>query len=342
MENIIKLDGTFIGTVKAYNEKTRELEVFIPKLMPAISEVGEMQTSPTNYSAAKINNLKFNSTVNFSPTFTVKARDMDAKLPDIGSKVRIFFLDENLELGFWYKFNPNGDYKIIEKEKYDDLYYLTINNSTTLVRSYDNVKINLPEGLDSIVLKDEANKTINVNLTSAEDTLREDINILSEIIGSPSEEFDVIDGGEVKKVKKDSSGLYAKIESLDKTINSENLDIPTKLTLPEVQTFFENWVSNKIENNYETNHKYCCYTNGASFKSLLESFDAEAIKKIITGVSENLFMSLNYSQIAASSETEIATKDGLFRTRIDTNAENPQVVVELSQNYIYFEIIIFK
>jgi len=154
------LHDYFIATVKGYNELTRELDVFIPKLMPAVPNGQESISILTNLSNQSFDNLKYNQKINTKSTIKVKAENVNEPLPDIGSHVLIYFIDGNMHMGCWKKFNQNGDYNIIENEKYENYYSLTIGNKKISVSKDDDIVIELPESFESVIVNDDKTKTI--------------------------------------------------------------------------------------------------------------------------------------------------------------------------------------
>lgn len=136
-------NGDFIGTVKNYNRTTRELDVFIPKLMPQIADGRQTIKIKTNLSNQNL--ITHNSSVSIASTITVRAYDMSEPLPDIGSKVRINFLEGNFYYGFWRKFNVNEDYKVIYREKYPKQFTLQVGDKQVEVDQDDKIVIQLPD-----------------------------------------------------------------------------------------------------------------------------------------------------------------------------------------------------
>ena len=154
-------NGDFIGTVKKYNIKTRELDVFIPKLMPQIAEGRPTIKIKTNLSNQNL--ITHNSSVSIASTITVRAYDMSEPLPDIGSKVRINFLEGNFYYGFWRKFNVNEDYKVIYREKYPKQFTLQVGDKQVEVDQDDKIVIQLPDDFKFAMYSSGAKtKVINI------------------------------------------------------------------------------------------------------------------------------------------------------------------------------------
>ena len=140
-------DDTFIGTVVKYNKDTREVAVYIPRLMPSLYD-GEA----TDYKVPTNSGLRITTTnTNISSTITktnyiwIRPRNMDDPIPDIGSKVYVTFLDDRPSMGLWWKCNINGDYTVIPEERYERQFSIDINNSPTTIYRDDTLIVNLPD-----------------------------------------------------------------------------------------------------------------------------------------------------------------------------------------------------
>lgn len=105
-----------IGTVIDFNIKNRQLAVYIPKLMQALS--------PMSY-------------------IWIDARNYDEPLPDVDSKVLINFIDGDPKSPVWEKFNYLDQNKIINDEKNKKLFTLIYKGKTITVKEND--VINLDE-----------------------------------------------------------------------------------------------------------------------------------------------------------------------------------------------------
>ena len=152
----------YIGTVYGYNRDTRELEVYIPKLMPGIAENLKDIDIKANIGAEISSNLKYDNSLKTSSTLTVSAIDTDEPLPKIGSKVRIWFIESNINLGYWTKFNPDESYEVIDEEKYKEDFYLGINDSKLTVNTMDEINIKLPYDAELIYTEKDKTKTIEI------------------------------------------------------------------------------------------------------------------------------------------------------------------------------------
>jgi len=213
--NSIGLDGTFIGTVKAYNEQTREVAVYIPKLMPAIAEDQQDLTLMTNYGNTSLD-LPYNSSVTLTSSIWVKPDDWDEPLPEPGSKVYVTFLEENPDLGMWSKFNWENSWTVIEKERYPKQFDIKIGDKTVSVNSLDNIEVELPEGYDVVLLEDNKNKKFKIiekeSIINKINNLNNNIN---NIIGH--EQTSKIDANGNIEVT-EASGLMKRVSELEKIV----------------------------------------------------------------------------------------------------------------------------
>ena len=217
-ETINNLDGRFVATVKGYNRLTRELEVFIPKLMPAIPEGQSSRTILTNLGNKNIK-IKHSDNIKLKSTIRVKAKDKDSEIPTIGSRVLVIFLDNKFELGYWEKFNMSGDYEVIDEEKYQRSFFITIGNKKFEVNRDDNIQIELPEGYKVVYNEKGKDKIIRL---SKDDEYEERIRLLETSVGIPTIEkaTRIDEKRNPYEVKISATGLYKQIEELEKRFNN--------------------------------------------------------------------------------------------------------------------------
>lgn len=221
-EIIDNLTGFFIARVVGYDKDSRELDVFIPKLMPAIPDGQKDVKIMTNLGNPNIN-VKFNESIVSTSSIRVRAQDARIPLPDINSSVIIYFLDEKFEYGFWFPFNVNNDYKVIETEKYSELSYITINDKKTIIKEFDDIRIELPEGFSVILTEDSETKVKNFKI-SQDQSLVAKITNLENIVGNDNGIIQYTDNeGNTKHKTLVAKGLYKKINS----INSKVEDLET-------------------------------------------------------------------------------------------------------------------
>ena len=161
------LEGYFVGTVLKIDKESRRLGIYIPKLMPTMSE-----GSVTSYTLPMNSGLSVGEfSTNVSDTVTkinyimAKPEDWCDPLPDIGSKAMVYFIDDSPSQAIWKPFNPNGDNETIAEERYPNSFTLTIGGKAIDVDKNDSISITLPEYLTIASYSDEddpKSKTIDV------------------------------------------------------------------------------------------------------------------------------------------------------------------------------------
>jgi len=216
------LNRYFIGTVKAYDASKRTVDVFIPKLMGLLPESRADSSSLTDCGKASID-IKYNKTIKTSVVFTARAEDKDASMPDIGSKVRIRFIDGIITNPTWSKFNINGDYKIIESEKYSKQFSFKIGEKQIDVNSEDTINIVLPEGCKVIELNDKDDSKKKTFTISFPETLETRLKLLEDAIGimSYTRTYKTSDGNDATE-NISATGIYKKLEDLQEEIKNLN------------------------------------------------------------------------------------------------------------------------
>jgi hypothetical protein len=169
LDNITDLSGLFIGIVKKTDAIGRKLGIYISKLMPAISESSPTYQENINIDSINLASTKTNLDVAENiytvPYIWVDMMNADDKLPDIGSRVGVIFLDGQITKGLAFKFNKNNDYVPIQSEKYSPLSALSIQNKNIIIRENDIVNLTLPESLFNVIYSYDAEaKTHNYNI----------------------------------------------------------------------------------------------------------------------------------------------------------------------------------
>lgn len=167
--------GYYIGTVVNTNKTTREIEVYIPKLMPIIDSADNVSytTKTHNLNVNITSSSAVDGNVTMRKSIIARAEDKDETLPVKGSKVIIYFIDNNPNLVFWKKFNVNGvEYEKdnkdrLDKEKLFTLKFIrSVNNielTTVDIHKGDNITLDIPENLAiSINNSDPENITIKI------------------------------------------------------------------------------------------------------------------------------------------------------------------------------------
>jgi len=162
--NQTDLDNDYIGKVLGYNESKREIYVYVPRLMMGLNGTEiHKNTYPIDKSnISNLENLNISEYITKSNIIVAKQSDVSEGLPDIGSFVEIYFLDDNPKYCYFNKWNPNGDYKIIESERYPYLYDLKVGNKNVKIYESDIININIPDDYKVIYREDKKNKTIDI------------------------------------------------------------------------------------------------------------------------------------------------------------------------------------
>lgn len=160
-KEIDSLYGTFIGIVVGIDRTTREIQAYIPKLMPKIEKNSKPYTIKTNLSNKEVS-IKTNNNIQILPYIIVKPFYYEAPMPVIGSKVFIEFIDEDFNIGYWKEFNMNGDYDVIEEEKYEDIFSLSVGDKINQIKKLDNIQILFEDGRKVILTEENKQKVFKI------------------------------------------------------------------------------------------------------------------------------------------------------------------------------------
>lgn len=163
--NIIDVGtDTYIAIVKKIDVANRTCDVFIPKLMMAMnsSELIRQNYSIDTSNLKDAENIKLNTSITKINYFRVYAEDVDEPMPELESTVSVYFLDGNIRLGYWTKFNPNGNYSVIEEERYPLLATIQVGSKTIQLHDQDNINIIIPEDFSVNLVEDGKNKTLYI------------------------------------------------------------------------------------------------------------------------------------------------------------------------------------
>lgn len=159
-------DGKFIGTVIKVDKENRRAGVFIPKLMETMYSADAQEYRYATNNGLQLSNINtaISNVIEKKNYIWIKARDIAEPLPDIGSKVLIEFVDNNPRLGYYRPWGPNGDYKVIEEEKYPEVFKLKINAERDIKKEYL-VDVKFPDYFvgTASVDDDEHKITYNIN-----------------------------------------------------------------------------------------------------------------------------------------------------------------------------------
>lgn len=104
--NLFNISGDYIGKVISVNRNNREIEVFVPKLIPTLN----YGFSDMTYS------IGLQTEVLKKNTILCKPFDFKMKLPKKDSLVRVYFLGGDIKKIYWRDFDPFGT-----NEYYDDV-----------------------------------------------------------------------------------------------------------------------------------------------------------------------------------------------------------------------------
>lgn len=154
-----------IGTVLSYDRTSREIICYIPQLMSGLPSgrliQSYIQTNPTSH--------KIYGYSTYKPTIQVRngkrcrTWNQNYKIPDIGSKVQIEYLQNNPDEAYWYEeFNANGEFVPIPEETYDQLFNFQVNDQVFRIDSEDRLVLNFNS---ENVTVSENNKVKTMNIT---------------------------------------------------------------------------------------------------------------------------------------------------------------------------------
>lgn len=216
-ENNNTFEGIFIGIVCDYDKQLRTLEVFVPKLMPAVPKGRKTVSTKTNLGNSNIK-INFNKNVKTCSSITAYARNVDDPLPDVNSRVFLIFLENDPKKCYWEQWNSNNDYTIIESERYKKLFSLIINGKPIDIKESDKVIINLPEGSEVLISKNNSENEKIIDIKSSSD-IDSRVSALEKRIGNYTyENYFTTRNGEITTETIESTGLLKDIENLKKRL----------------------------------------------------------------------------------------------------------------------------
>lgn len=205
-----------VGIVEKYNLNTREVAVYIPKFMPGIPEEKKETSAKTKYDGTIVSDISYASTIKTSAYIWAAAKDLSAKMPKVGSRVLLTYIDGNPDLLYWEAFNPNGDYTVVDDEKYDKVNSVTIGGRTVDLYEDDNLIINLPTEYRTTCIRQ--GKQILMNILSDSDNT-ETLNVLKNRVG----EFSYYKTDKFgNSVKESGTGLSKDVETLERLVGGIN------------------------------------------------------------------------------------------------------------------------
>jgi len=121
-----------------------------------------------------------------------------------------------MQFGYWTKFNMNNDYNIIEKEKYENYYNLSIGGKTIAVSNSDNIVIDFPSTFDCVLTKKGKTKVFTIRENSK---LENRVTELEKVVGNETREIKhKNEQGDLIIDTDYASGLIKRIETLETEI----------------------------------------------------------------------------------------------------------------------------
>lgn len=174
MESNINEIGTdfYVATVRGIDAVNRTCNVFIPKLMMTLpdSEFISHEYPLFTDKIVDAENLKISKSLTKINYFKVFAKDQDEPMPAVNSRVIVYFIDGDPKQGYWTKFNPDGNYKVIDSEKYKKCSSLQIGDKKIDINEEDNIQIFIPNDFKVNVVEKGKNKNIYIEHNMKSDT----------------------------------------------------------------------------------------------------------------------------------------------------------------------------
>lgn len=357
--NEFDMSETYIGKVMKTDRDNRCCYVFIPKLMMTLSS-SEIVDNKIPMNLSKIENkeeLNVGDFVNKGNLFKVKQRNIHDKLPDVGSLVRIEFIDNDIKKGYFIEFNPNNSLKYIEEEKYLKLFNLNINHKSIDIKEEDNIQINLPEYFNIIYLEEDKNKIINIVDNSESEIkikqLNEEVKSLTTSMKYLVNKFKhiLLDKLEELLIKSNDIAIDDIKNSLNMTLSEyirkieyensfdefeyieEISDIKTNGTINALSNIYiyENKINGVVDNDYILTSEDIDNIKN-NIKEIIYSDSIEFINKELNKINEDVSIEKNINFLY---NTEIYTSiEGELLSDIELPYENPSIYgIDLEDNY---------
>lgn len=357
--NEFDMSETYIGKVMKTDRDNRCCYVFIPKLMMTLSS-SEIVDNKIPMNLSKIENkeeLNVGDFVNKGNLFKVKQRNIHDKLPDVGSLVRIEFIDNDIKKGYFIEFNPNNSLKYIEEEKYLKLFNLNINHKSIDIKEEDNIQINLPEYFNIIYLEEDKNKIINIVDNSESEIkikqLNEEVKSLTTSMKYLVNKFKHILLDKLKEllIKSNDVAIEDIKNSLNMTLSEyirkieyedgfdefeyieEISDIKTNGTINALSNIYiyENKINGVVDNDYILTSEDIDNIKN-NIKEIIYSDSIEFINKELNKINEDVSIEKNINFLY---NTEIYTSiEGELLSDIELPYENPSIYgIDLEDNY---------
>ena len=298
------INNYYIGKVMKSDPITRKVYCYIPRLMMGLSgtNVYSKYVASKKKNIKNIDQLNVSNTLNKSNIFAVSARDVDEPLPEVGSLVLIYFLD-NLENCYWVKHNHNGSYKVIESERYPELFKLSINDKEISFNNSDKVKFSIPDDFNVIVLEDKENKTKEIKLEYNKDG-EQNINAIKEEFSTLKENMEyyvsTIKSSVVSdlnnlltdSLQTDNALIYNKVQNDLESVNEIN-SIKELMNIKEVDDAIVGY-NTEAKSLYENYKTWYGNNNGSNYKNLLNLTESETLYNAYKSNSEDYSVASNY------------------------------------------------
>lgn len=236
------LENDYIGTVLKLDKEKRLIGVYIPKLMPALYDGSAIENKfPTNNGIDyPYTNINISSTVKKINYIWVKPFFKNAALPKIGSKVNIRFLDGSISLGQCWAFDVNGDYDVIDDEKYKKILSFQISDKASDINEEDMININLPN--DYTVARSTNDKNITYTIEENFDFYKK--GSVSKVITDLQKSMEYFSDNEYKTFTDTISQISSPVDPSNlsnKLINFDN-DIIESLDIEEIYNIVKPYI----------------------------------------------------------------------------------------------------
>lgn len=334
------INNYYIGRVMKSDPVTRKVYCYIPRLMMGLSgtSIYSKSVSSKKKNIKNIDQLNVSNTLKKSNIFAVSARDVDEPLPEPGSLVLIYFLD-NLENCYWIKHNHNGSYKVIESERYPELFKISINDKVISFNNSDNVKFSIPDDFNIIVVEDKENKTKEIKIEyNTEDD--QNINAIKEEFAMLKQNMeyyvDTIRSSVISDLtplltnflKEDNELLYNKVQSDLETVNDTN-NIKELMNIKEVDSTIVGYNSEakSLYDNYQT---WYTTNNGSNYENLLNLTESETLYRTYKDNSDNYDVANNYINEIRNNFKLTRTLNYYYKERMLGSIE-PDLLSDFSQ-----------
>ena len=298
------INNYYIGKVMKSDPVTRKVYCYIPRLMMGLSgtNIYSKSVASKKKNIKNIDQLNVSNTLKKSNIFAVSARDVDEPLPEPGSLVMIYFLD-NLENCYWIKHNHNGSYKVIESERYPELFKISINDKEISFNNSDKVKFSIPDDFNIIVLEDKENKTkeIKIEYNKEDDqginAIKEEFNTLKEnmeyyVNTIKSSVTSDLNNLLTEHLNEDNVLIYNKIKNDLDNVNESN-NIKELMNIKEIDNTI-------VEYNSEAKSLYDNYIswygthNGSNYDNLMDLTESKTLYTAYKNKSDDYNVASNY------------------------------------------------